>query len=1746
MFNPNSYLHPTMSSLFRFIFFKKPSGLFFTFLLSLFRFTMLFSQHAHDAAIKDQMLSVSFTENKGQVTDQNNLPRTDVLFGGSSKGMAFHLRKDGISYQLGRVDSYKTKKNPETGKSEESIDTYTTYRLDVNWLNTNPLFTCKTEGRTSGCANYFLETHPDGIYNVNTFKSVIYKNIYQNIDLHYYEKNGDLKYDFIVAPHAHYKKIRMEISGSEKIELQSDGSLLITTPLGTIQEGAPIVLQKGKQLKARWLIQHNTLSFDIENYDRSVELIIDPATRVWGTYYGANNDQHGLASTTDLNGDVYMAGYQNNGTTYTTMATSGAHQTTSSGGSEEAFIVKFNSTGARLWATYYGGTGSERFSDCKTDAAGNLFLVGWTTSSVSIATSSAQQSVYGGSFDAFLVKFNSSGVRQWSTYFGGTGTEYGDACAIDPSGNIYITGVTYSNTGTPIVTVGAHQTVYGGMGDAFLAKYNTSGVLQWSTYYGDSGGDRGLDCETDAAGNVYVAGETESVMNIAAGTVHQNIHGGGTDGFLAKFNGIGQRLLATYYGGSGQDVSYSCSLDPNGNIYICGATSTSVGTSIATASSHQPIFGSAITNGFLAKFDNLFARQWGTYYGGSVGNFDEALDCTNDGFGNLYVIGSTYVSSGTVIATSGSHQTTSGGGSDSYLAKFDAATGARAWGTYYGGGGSDRAYSVVAENNGNIYVSGGTAGNYGTAIATLGAYQTTNTIGGGYDAFLVKFFECAAAPIVPVSSTPGSNLLLCGNTSASLSASGLGTISWYSSSTSTTSLGTGSTFITPTLSAGIYTYYVAATTCTTSASRLPITVTVSTLPSISVNSGSICTGQSFTLAPTGASSYTFEGGTNVVTPSVNTTYTIQGSNSSGCLSANIATASVLVFMTPTVSVNSGTVCAGSVFTLLPSGANTYSYSGGSALVSPLTNTLYSVVGISSAGCVSSNTAIASVTVLSSPSISVNSGTICSGQSFTIIAYGAITYTYASGNSSVVVPSSSATFSVAGTNSLGCISSPVLSSVSVNPNPTITATSGSICAGNVFTINPSGAATYTFSSGTATVSPSSNTFYTITGTSPAGCISSAPTTITVSVAPLPTISVSGGTVCYGQSFTLQPTGASTYSYSSGSAMVSPLTNSVYFVSGTSSLGCISSGSTAVSITVVASPTITVNSGTICSGQVFTIVPSGAQSYTYQGGSASVSPLVSTTFSVAGTNSLGCVSNTVGSSVMVSASPTISVPGGTLCSGNIFTLSPSGASSYSYSSLTATVQPGSTNTYTVVGSSSAGCLSNTVVTTVSVIPLPTISVSNGSVCPGGIFTITPIGAFSYVYSTGSATLAPVNTSTFSVTGISVEGCNSSNTATASVGIYNLPSVTINGPVISCAGVSQTLQASGAATYTWNSAATSATLLISPTSTSTYSIVGKDANGCINTAFKTVSVNPLPTLSVSGTGTICQGLSASLLVSGTALTYTWSTGASGNLITVSPLISTAYTVTGTDINNCSNSAIQVVLVNTLPPVTANASNTNICSGSQAVLYGSGASSYTWTGGVTNNLPFYPNVTSSYTVTGTGSNSCKNTATIQLIVNPLPSLSLLSSSSQTICNGDVVMLTANGANIYNWSTGDITNTISVAPTSNSNYSLTGTDANGCSATAMYSMVVNECTGLLKTNRENSISIYPNPAVGAFYIQVTGYSDNLTVEIYNVLGELVHKAPLSHTLSQTNMSTYANGIYMVMVFNGLTLVKEEKLVKTQ
>jgi hypothetical protein len=948
-------------------------------LLSLVTFALvqqdLLAQEVKPSSVIRQNNPITFTENKGQVRDQNGSLRPDVLYGGAAGGMVYHLRRNGISFQQYRQDegSGNDLLPPQPG-SKLKAPTPTpvsVYRLDVNWRKANTRARLTVDGQLPGYANFYTMSSP--ALDVKSYAGVTYNEIYNGIDLHFYEKNGELEYDFLVSPHADYKQIQLEIKGATQLMLRSDGSVDISTPFGVINEGAPLVYQEGKRLPATWRIVDNLLSFEIKSHDPAKPMIIDPVIRSWGSYFGGTGEDWIYGCTPDTNGDMYYSGLT---TSYTMVATSGAHQVAHGGGSWDGFLTKFTSAGAMLWATYYGGTLYDHASSCALDNNGNIYLCGVTSSTNSgvISSSGSHQPNFGGGFDAFLVKFNSSGVRQWGTYYGGAGAEYGYSCATDQSGNVYACGYSSTTTGPSAIASGGHQNSNAGYYDCFLVKFNSSGQRQWGTFYGDAGTDIGHGCAVDPSGNVYMTGQTQPwSTSYPLGTPgsHQPMWSNSLDAFLVKFNTSGVRQWGTYYGEQGDDRAFCCATDANANVYIGGFSSSYL--AISTAGSHQQSI-SGSNDGFLAKFNTSGQRLWGTYYGGPL---DEQIQaCATDTQGAVYIGGYAPTYTTFAIGTNGSHQPTGGGSIDGFLAKFDV-SGQRQWGTCYGGTGSDYGYACTIDPAGNIYLAGSTNSYSGTAIATPGTYQPNYT-SSSLDAFFAKFSECLDVPSVPQNATPASAQSLCigGTTTLSVSAASSLNITWHQSATSTVVIGTGSSFTTPILPAGTTVYYAqTSNTCSPSMGRLVIAVNVYLPPTISVNTGSVCAGKSFTITPSGAATYTYAPQGPVLNNLTTTTiFTVTGTSAQGCVNSNGVFGLVTVMQLPVLGfVSSGSlICLGESAVITATGAVNYKWDTGETLntveLNPVATTSYTVTGTAANGC--TNTAVFTLSV--DPCMGLNS------------------------------------------------------------------------------------------------------------------------------------------------------------------------------------------------------------------------------------------------------------------------------------------------------------------------------------------------------------------------------------------------------------------------------------------------------------------------------------------------------------------------------------------------------------------------------------------------------------------------------------------------------------------------------------------------------------------------------------------------------------------------------------------------------
>nr|MBA3899924.1 T9SS type A sorting domain-containing protein [Bacteroidota bacterium] len=408
-----------------------------------------------------------------------------------------------------------------------------------------------------------------------------------------------------------------------------------------------------------------------------------------------------------------------------------------------------------------------------------------------------------------------------------------------------------------------------------------------------------------------------------------------------------------------------------------------------------------------------------------------------------------------------------------------------------------------------------------------------------------------------------------------------------------------------------------------------------------------------------------------------------------------------------------------------------------------------------------------------------------------------------------------------------------------------------------------------------------------------------------------------------------------------------------------------------------------------------------------------------------------------------------------------------------------------------------------------PLPAISLPvTTEFCQGNPVILDPgTIAGTYLWSTSDVTqtISPNTAGKYIVTATGTNGCVKSDST--DVIINMLPVIAANATDVEvCDGTQVTLSGSGTGTgtvtYTWNHNVIDQVGFI-PTSTETYTVIGKDAKNCESTDMVTVIVNPLPVVQATSTlPELCFGDLVTLTGSG-APNLSWDKNVA-DAVPFAPTTTEVYTVTGTDANNCSSTDSVTVIVNPLPMVEANVTSTTVCAGDQVTFTGSGADTYTWNNGVTDNVPFTPVVTLSYTVTGTDANNCINTDEITVAVNPLPIVTA-NATATAICFGGHVTLTGSGADTYSWNN-NVKDDVAFNPATTLSYVVTGTDANNCSNTDEITITVNPLPDVTLENFKVACLNFPafdlsggNPVNGTYLIGGTNPVTSFNPKDYTV-----------------------------------------------
>src|SRR5713101_1216675 len=593
-----------------------------------------------------------------------------------------------------------------------------------------------------------------------TYARVRYRAVYPGIDLVYYgARQQRLEYDFVVAPAADPRTIRLGFEGVDRLEVDADGDLLLHVGDAALRFAKPLVYQKvaglRQEIPGGWVRQGAfTVGFRVAAYDPSVPLVIDPVVSL-ATYIGGAGTDQAFGIALDTAGNRYLTG---NTTSINFPTTIGSFTSTRPGGID-AFVVKLDSAlSAAVYSTYLGGTtGDDAGRAIAVDSLTQVYVTGFTNSSDFPTTVGAFQSTFGGGMcsgvpcnDAFVVQLWGNGAPQSSTYLGGSDSDVGLGIAVDPpscSGGgcflprVHVTGGTFS-TNFP-TTPGSLQPTPGGGREAFYAQFDplfdVEGIfLVYSTLLGGAGDDVGNAIVVDSAGAAYVTGSTASAnFPVTAGALRTTFGGpaGGTDAFVTKIAKFGALVYSTYLGGSASDEGLGIAVDSDGNAYVTGATS-----SVNFPATGTFTFSGA-TQAFLTKIDPtgtslLVSRAVPTVtldttaHDPGVRNISVGI--ARDGAGNIYIAGSEVRCGGLGCTPQ----------TDAFVVSLDP-TAMTTNTIFVGGSGDDFGLGLAVDGCGNVFLTGDTTS--ADFPVTRGVFQ--GIFGGGTDAFVVKVAGLGVVPI---------------------------------------------------------------------------------------------------------------------------------------------------------------------------------------------------------------------------------------------------------------------------------------------------------------------------------------------------------------------------------------------------------------------------------------------------------------------------------------------------------------------------------------------------------------------------------------------------------------------------------------------------------------------------------------------------------------------------------------------------------------------------------------------------------------------------------------------------------------------------------------------------------------------------------------------------------------------------------------------------------------------------------------
>ncbi len=606
-----------------------------------------------------------------------------------------------------------------------------------------------------GVSHYYVGNDPaKWRTDVPQYRRARLTGVYPGIDVVYYGTNGQLEYDFVIAPGADPRSIVMSFDGARRVALAETGDLRLELAEATLTLRRPLAYQEvagaRREVSSRYRLDDGgRVGFELGPHDPTLPLVVDPVL-VYSSFFGGIDGDEVVGVGADSVGNLFLAGR--------TQSVDFPRPGDTFAGINATFVAKISAAGnTLLYSTLIDGRGLDSATGFAVLPGGSAFVAGETQSDDFPTTALAFQRELDPGFpfpfgvdgsDAFVVRLSPQGALSYSTYLGGERVDLAQAVAVDTAGRAYVGGFSFSH-GFPL-----RGELDGNVGvafsDAFLSVLSADGrSLVYSTFLGGGDIEEVLGVAVDSAGNAYVVGETESTdfpvksaCNVCP--LFQSTNQGGQDGFLTKINpaatGPASLVYSTYVGGGGTDSAHAVALDASGFAYVVGTTGSTTFPLQAPPGGAIPDSLNAGVDAFLAKLDpNASTLVFSTFLGGS--SSESGLDVAVDGAGNAYLVGQT---TSTNLPRRLPLDATLGGPSDGYMAKIDTLTGRLLWSTYFGGADDDVATGVALDPGGNVYL-GGTTFSGGT-FPRKSAVQPT--FGGSpSDGFVAKIATTSADTI---------------------------------------------------------------------------------------------------------------------------------------------------------------------------------------------------------------------------------------------------------------------------------------------------------------------------------------------------------------------------------------------------------------------------------------------------------------------------------------------------------------------------------------------------------------------------------------------------------------------------------------------------------------------------------------------------------------------------------------------------------------------------------------------------------------------------------------------------------------------------------------------------------------------------------------------------------------------------------------------------------------------------------------